>query len=74
MGSGNSHARAIERICVICSLLGQYDVDAYMQSCDPEKVRIYGTEKDIVAVYVNQRDIGKRAVVKRGGSNVPRQG
>ena len=74
MGSGNSHARAIERICAIRSLLGQYNADAYKHSRDPEKVRICGMEKNIVAVYVNQRDIGKWAVVKRGGSNVPRQG
>ena len=57
MGSGNSH---IERKCAIRSLLGQYDVDANMHSCDPEKVRICGTEKKIVAVYVNQSGIGCR--------------
>ena len=37
-----------------------------MHSCDPEKVRICGTEKNIVAVYVNQSGIGKQVVVKRG--------
>ena len=60
MGSENSHARAIERKCAIRPLLGQYDVDAYMHSCDPETVRICGTEKNIVAVYVNQSGIGCR--------------
>ena len=74
MGRGNSHTRAIERICAIRSLLGQYNADAYKHSRDPEEVRICGTEKNIIAVYVNQRDIGKRAVVKRGESIVPRQG
>ena len=73
MGGRNSHPRAVERKCAIRSLLDQYNVDAYMPSCDPEKVRSGRTEKNIVAVYINQRDIGKRAVVKRGESNVPRQ-
>ena len=62
MGDRNGLVRVVERKCAIRSLLDEFDVDAYVHSCDPEVQKL----RDVVFPWVRRRRTLLPSILTKG--------